>query len=103
MIDLRLQVVDSPLINVWEWVSSHISHDRASNLVSYDRSTWVYVWEGRVNDWQIASKLVKSYEAVELVKKVLKSNILKLLRLYALPGLSDSKEIWVMFFGWYQM
>ena len=78
---LRLQVIDSPLIKVWEWVVNHVSHGRGGKLVSYDRSTWVYVCEGRVNDWYIASKLIKTYEAVELVEKVLKCNILKVLRI----------------------
>ena len=81
IVDLRLQVVDSPLVKAWEWVSSDFSHLRASGLVSNDRSAWVYVCKGRVNDWYIASKLIKTYEAVELVEKVLKCNILKLLRL----------------------
>ena len=103
MIDLRLQVIDSPLIKAWEWVSSHVCHVGVSSLVSNDRSTWVYVCEGWVNDRNIASKLVKTYEAVELVEKVLKCNVLNVLRPCALPGSSKSKEIWVMFFGWYQM
>ena len=81
MIDLRLQVVNSPMIKAWEGVSSNVSQGRASSLVSNDWSTWVYVCEGRVNDWYIASKLIKTYEAVELVEKVLKCNILKVLRI----------------------